>query len=382
MRMFNLIMNNMKTFYRFLVSAIIIFVIVSCSAGNKAVSYNSVVVPLSDTVTLTDGSIIYGLPRTIFTIRVDMERTIEIPGPYARYAADFLGVAKAITEESESWTITGVIVGTHEEIDPSEYYVIKSNSFLRSNALSLRKEGLILDINPRQFFTTEKQSVGDGQESDQFRFADLGSDEYFNLQRDTAYRRANIDSTFILLPYIVESRRRLTQEQLAENAARRIIELRDGKHLVLTGETNVFPQSDAAINEINRMEKEYTELFAGKVIKENRSYTVTFIPEPGMESKSITLFQFSEVMGPITGQAGGGVAITAELIPEQKTKALNIINNNRQQGGATFDKLFYRAPDIVNLRISMGREVLFNSRKMVYQFGEIVQLPANFIISK
>jgi hypothetical protein len=311
-----------------------------------------------------------------------MERAIEIPGPYARYAADFLGITDAITEENESWTITGIIVGTHEEIDPSEYYVIKSNSFLRSNVLSLRKEGLILDINPRQFSTTERQTVGDGQELEQFRFADLGSDEYFNIQRDTAYRRVTIDSTFIRLPYIVETRRRLTQEQLAENAARRIIELRDGKQMILTGEAGVFPQSDAGINEINRLEKEYTELFAGKVVKENRSYTVTFIPEPGMENMSVTLFRFSELTGPITGSANEGVAIAAELIPEQKTKALNIINNNQRPGSITFDKLFYRAPDIVNLKISMGREVLFNSRKMVYQFGETVQLPANFIISK
>jgi hypothetical protein len=376
----------MKTFYGFLTSAIMIFVIVSCTAGSKAVSYNSAIVPLSDTVTFTEGCVIYGLPRTVFTIKVDMERKIEIPGPYARYAADFLGITDAITEENESWTITGITVGTHEEIDPSEYYVIyhstKSNSFFGSNALSLRKEGLILDINPRQFFTTERQAVGDGQESDMFRFADLGSDEYFNIQKDTVYQRVNIDSAFIRVPYIVESRRRLTQDQLAENAARRIIELRDGKHLVLTGETNVFPQSDAAINEINRMEKEYTELFAGKVVKENRSYTVTFIPEPEMENKSVTLFRFSELTGPITGSASGGVAITAELIPEQKTKALTIINNNRKPGSVTFDKLFYRAPDIENLRISMGREVLKKKKKMVYQFGEIVQLPANFIISK
>jgi hypothetical protein len=311
-----------------------------------------------------------------------MERAIEIPGPYARYAADFLGITDAITEENESWTITGVIVNTHEELDPSEYYVIKSSSFLQSNALSLRKEGLILDINPRQFFATEKQSVGDGQDMGQFRFADLGSDEYFNIQRDTAYRMVSLDSTFIRLPYTVDSRRRLSQAQLAENAARRIIELRDGKHLILTGEANVYPQSDAGINETNRLEKEYTELFAGKVIKEKRSYTVTFIPESGMERKSVTLFQFSEITGLVTGQSSGGVAIVAELIPEQKTKALNMINNNQQVGGVTFDKLFYRVPDIVNLRISMGREVLFNSRKMVYQFGETIQLPANFIIAK
>ena len=246
----------------------------------------------------------------------------------------------------------------------------------------MRKEGLILDINPRQFFATEKQAVGDGQESGQFRFADLGSDEYFNIQRDTVFRRVSIDSTFIRVPQLVESRRRLSQAQLAENAARRITELRDGKHLILTGEANVFPQSDAAINEINRLEKEYTELFTGKIVKEKRSYTVTFIPEAGMERRSVTLFQFSELTGPIMGQSNGGEAIVAELIPEQKTKALNIINNNQQRGSVVFDKLYYRAPDIVNLKISMGHETLFNSRKMVYQFGEIIQLPANFIISK
>lgn len=372
----------MKKFHRFITATVIICAVISCSTGKKTVD-QTVIVPLSDTVAITDGSIIYGLPRTVFTIKVEMERAIEIPGPYAGYAAEFLGINDAITEESELWTITGVIVNTHEEIDPSEYYVIKTNSFLRSNALSLRKEGLILDINPRQFFAAERQSLGDGTELNQFRFADLGSDEYFNLQRDTAYRRVSVDSTFIRLPYIVERRRRLTQEQLAENAAKRVMELRDGKHLILTGEANVFPQSDAAINEINRMEKEYTELFSGKVIKENRSYTVTFIPEPGMERRSITLFQFSDHTGPVTNQSSGGEAIVAELIPEQKTKALNVINNKPyNQRGATFDKLYYRTPDIVNLKISMGREVLFNSRKMVYQFGEIIQLPENFIISK
>jgi hypothetical protein len=341
------------------------------------------VVPLSDTVSLTDGSIIYGLPRTVFSVRVEMERTLEIPGPYARYAADLLGITDAISKDSEFWSITGVSVNTHEELDPSEYYVIKSSTFLKSNALTLRKEGLILDINPKLFYTAEKQFVGDGQEYEQLRFSDLGSDEYYNLQSDTAYKRVSIDSTFIRIPYIVEKKKRLSSEQLAEKAAKRIMELRDGKHLILTGEANVFPQSDAAINEMNRMEREYTELFSGKVIKENRSYFIQIIPEPGMENKPFTLFLFSELTGPVTGSAKGGVAITAELVPEQKTRSLTVINKSQpDQPNTTFDKLYYRVPDIVNLKISQGNEVLFKSRKLVFQFGETIQLPANFIIGK
>ena len=145
--------------------------------------------------------------------------------------------------------------------------------------MALRKEGLILDINPRLFNIAENQSVGDGQAYEQLRFSDLGSDEYFKIQSDTAYRRVSIDSTFIRIPYIVEKKRRLSPEQMAEKAATRIMELRDGKHLILTGEANVFPQSDAAINEINRIERQYTELFSGKIVKENKSYSVQIIPE-------------------------------------------------------------------------------------------------------
>jgi hypothetical protein len=373
----------MKTPFRLLTLALLISGVSSCSVFKEADDSKPVVVPLSDTVSMTEGSIIYGLPRTMFTVRFDMERTLEIPGPYARYAADFLGITDAIDRESEYWEITGVTVKTHEELDPSEYYVIKSNSFLKSNALSLRKEGLILDINPKQFYANEKQSVGDGQESEQLRFTDMGSDEYYNLLSDTVYKRVSIDSAFIRIPYIVEKKKRLSSEQMAEKAAKRIMELRDGKHLILTGEANVFPQSDAAINEINRLEREYTELFLGKVLKEKRSYSVNLLPEQGMEKKPFTLFQFSELTGPVTGSAKGGVAVNAELIPEQKTKALTFINQNQSdQVATTLDKMFYRVPDIVNLKISLGNEILFNSRKMVYQFGETIQLPANFIIGK
>ncbi len=373
----------MKNFLSHITVILIISSVVSCTTGKKVVDSKPVVVPLSDTVSLTESTIIYGLPRTVFAVRVEMERTLEIPGPYSRYAADLLGITDAVDKESEYWTITGITVNTHEELDPSEYYVIKSSSFLRSNALSLRKEGLILDINPKQFLVTEKQSVGDGHEFDQLRFADLGSDEYYNLQSDTAYKRVSIDSTFIRIPYIVEKKKRLSTEQLAEKAARRIMEMRDGKHLILTGEANVFPQSDAAINEMNRLEREYTELFAGKVIREIRSFSFNLIPEPGMAKKSIPLFQFSELTGPVTGSAKGGVPVNAELVPEQKTKELTVINKNPSgEANTTFDKLYYRVPDVVNVKILMGNEVLFKSRKLIYQFGETIQLPANFIIGK
>jgi hypothetical protein len=153
--------------------------------------------------------------------------------------------------------------------------------------------------------------------------------------------------------------------------------------MILTGEANVFPQNEAAITEINRLEKEYTELFTGKTLKETRTFTYQIIPGKEMAGKPVGLFQFSELTGPVTGTTKGGKPVTVELKPEQKTKDLTIITKKQAEPEVPgFDKLFYRVPDVVNMKISLGPEVLFNSRKLIYQFGEVIQLPANYIIGK
>jgi hypothetical protein len=373
----------MKTTIRLFILLITLLFTFSCASSNKLADSKSVILPLSDSAALRGGSIVYGLPRTVFTVVVEMERTIEKPGPYAQFAGDLLGLTDVIQNESESWSIDGITVKTHDELDPSEFYVISSTSLFQTNVLSLRKEGLILDLNPGIFYSNEKQSGINESENIQYHSFDLGSDEYFQLQRDTAYKRMNVDSSFIRIPYVVEKKKKLTVDQLAEKAAKRLMEMRDGKHLILTGEANVFPQNDAAINEINRLEKAYTELFTGKTLKQTLSFSYQIIPQKTMIGKSEILLQFSNLTGPVTGTMKGGKPVTIEFIPEKKTKNLTIINRVQAKAeGTKYDKLFYRVPDVVDVKISLGSGKLFDSRKLIYQFGEVIQLPANYIIGK
>jgi hypothetical protein len=321
----------------------------------------------------------------VLTFTVEFERTIEKPGPYARYASDLLGLDKVIMAESESWTIEGISVNSREEIDPSEYYIIESNSLFQTNVLALRKEGLILDLNPQSFSSSGNFKMAGDQDISQFSSKDLGSDEYYMIQSDTAYKRLSIDSSFVRVPYVVEKKRKLTTDQLAERAAKRLMEMREGKHMILTGEANVFPQSDAAILEINRLEKAYMELFAGKIIKQKISFTYRVIPNKDTDTKPVVLFQFSDVTGPSGSNGKGGIPVTLELTPEQRTKDLAIIRKHTEEPRTktqTYDKLYYRVPDVVSLKVSKGQEVFLNSRQLVYQFGEVVQLPANFIIGR
>jgi len=372
----------MKPTIRISILLIIVLIALSCSSERKLAGSKSIIMPLSDTPP-NEGSIVYGLPRSVFTVVAELERTLELPGPYAKYAGDFLGLDNVIMSENESWSIKGISVRTHEELDPSEFYVVESSTVFQTNVLSLRNEGLILDINPGMYYSGGNLTGINKSGSNQFRSFDLGSDEYFQLQRDTAYKRVNIDSSFIRIPYIVEKKRKLSIDQLAEKAAKRLMELRDGKHLILSGEANVFPQNEAPINEINRLEKEYTELFTGKTIKETRTFTCQVIPSKEMIGKPVVLFRLSELTGPLNVSNQGGKPVTIEFIPEQKTKDLMIINKTKTKSEApVYDKLFYRVPDVVNLKIAMGTEILFSSRRLVYQFGQVIQLPANYIIGQ
>jgi hypothetical protein len=373
----------MKTITRLLIFLIIILFTGSCLPLKKRVKPANTVSHLSDSTILRQGTLVYGLPMTVFTVEVEIERIIEIPGPYARFAGDLLGLTDVIRSEAESWSIESIAVNSHEEVDPSEFYVIEGNTLFQSNILALKKEGLILDLNPESASQETGRKTGREISINQFRSFDLGSDEYYEVQSDTAYRRVSIDSSFIRIPYLVEKKKKLTIDQLAEKAARRLMELREGKILILTGEANVFPQDESSINEMNRLEKEYTELFVGKTFIEPRTFKFQIIPKKEMSGKPLTLFRFSEVTGPAEGTEKNGTPVIIEFAPEQKTKDLTILYRQQPEPAAeTFDKLFYRVPDVVNVRITMATETLYNSRKLVYQFGELLQLPANYILGK
>ncbi|NLN30133.1 MAG: DUF4831 family protein [Bacteroidales bacterium] len=366
-----------------LTSLIIIFFAASCSLLRTSSKPYTRVTPLTDTTVLRDGSLVYALPRTMFTVKVELERTIELSGPYAAYADELLGLRNVILHENENWAVRSVAVSSHEEADPSEFYVIESNTLVQPNYLALRKEGLIFDLYPRTSSRITDESDGKEIDVSRFRSFDLGSDEYYRVQTDTVYKRVSVDEQFIRIPYTVEKRKKFSDAQLAERAARRLMDLRDGKFLILMGEANVFPQSSAAIDEINRMERELTELFTGKSIIDIRTFTYSIVPEKRMVGEEVEIFRFSEVTGPETADSESGMPVVMELMPEEKTRDIAVIAADPADALSSVPgRVYYRIPDIVNVTVRLGDETLYNSRKLVCQFGKVMQLPANYIIGK
>jgi hypothetical protein len=376
-------MKNLIPAFLVLATGVLIF---SCVPVKKMPQPVTKVYAMSDTSGVTDGSLLYALPMTVFKLNFEFRHSVERPGPYARYAPEMLGIKDVITRERETWTITRVTVSSTEELDPSEFYIIEASSIVQTNALSLKRAGLILDINPAIYGNVSANVTDNGMNQANLRFDDLGADEYFVAQNDTAYRVVKLDTAFIKIPYLVEKKKNLSLDQLADKAARTLLDLRDGKQRILNGEANVFPQSNAGIDEINRVEKEYMALFTGKTLVETKTLSFTVIPQKEQSGKPVSIFKFSPEAGPSTTSSDPGTPVVLTLDPAGKTKDITIISRPVQEGkepdAKVWDKLYYRVPDVVTLKITRGSESLFESRKLVYQFGQVVQLPANFILGK
>jgi hypothetical protein len=355
-----------------------------CSTSEKASGKSITVTPLGEGVKVTDGTLVYALPLTVFEIDVAVEHTVTIPGPYATFASELLGLNEVITSENEIWEIANVDLKSEDELDPSQFYVVQGTTLMQSNAFALKRSGLILDVNPDVYAGKCIPNNQDQSGYPDLVFHDLGVDEYVSYKADTAYKLVKADTAFIKIPYLVQKKSIPTLEEEASAAAKKLLELREGKHLILTGEANVFPQNDAAINEMNRLEKEYTELFTGKKWSEIKHYRFWFTPQPSMAGNKTAIFNFSADDGIRNMGNGKGQPVYIEMVASGKTKDLNLVVRpvTSKNDIELSDRIYYRVPDVADIRITNGSTVFCTARKLVYQFGSIVALPSNFIIGK
>jgi hypothetical protein len=353
----------------------------ACSSSKKVpATVKTTVLPMGDSVKLYEGSVAYSLPLTAFDFTVVAEKRVLKAGPYHRYADQFLGLKDVISEDKVIWELREVRIKPVLEVDPEHYYIIEADGLIETNALALKAAGLIMDISPTHF--SEGDYSGEmSNESFRFEFRDMGSDEYFNIEKDTTYRLVELDTSFVRIPYVLERRRKLTLEEQAENTARILLELREGRHMILTGEANVFPQDRAAIDEINRLEDEYISLFSGKSHREIKSFKYFFVPSKEMVGKPNIIFRFSPESGVVDSKDISGRPIVVELISTGKVSNVNMVSRDNS-GLKQYDKLYYRIPELVNVRVTDGRRNLGNSRQYIYQFGPVINLPANYIIGK
>jgi len=365
---------------KYILPILLVLILYACSVKEVPVKVNTQVLPLGDSVKLYEGSLVYALPQTVLDFTVIAEKIVQKAGPYHAYANELLGLRDVISADQVIWTIKEVKINTVQELDPSEFYVMKSDGLIQTNAISMINAGLIMDVNPSVYMNREFDSRNYFQDDTRIGHRDMGSDIYYNVEQDTAYRVVDVDTAFFRIPYVLERRRQLNLSEQAEHTARILLELREGRHLILTGEATVFPQNKAAIDEINRLEDQYISLFAGKTYTSEVEFDFSFVPDGSMKNKPVVIFRFSQEKGVLDVNDLTGRPVVIEMMSNNDMPAVNMINNDGQL--TTYDKIYYRVPEIVDIRITDGNRNLGGKRQLIYQFGKKVALPANYILGK
>lgn len=315
-----------------------------------------------------DEGIIYSLPRLGFKVMVDVEQTVRIPGPYADYAEQYLGIKEPVRNKETLWKIIGVKVELFSEPDPNA--VFETNDSL-VQSVSLLSSGIIKGVNVEGTESVlELNSVENimNENGDEYVFIDLSSDNFYDIL-------VNSDTG-------AEDFQTKTKQVKAREAADYLMRLRQKRAYTILDPSDVVPEDGVGFNvlveEIKRIENDYVALFAGKKITENHQMCFRFV-SGNNEVRNEVLFRFSETGGIVSPSdvSGKPVFINVEKDEIDDRKLAELKDSKHPDAGKS--GLYYRVPVNASMSITDGLSSFFEGSVPMPQFGAIVPFPVNML---
>lgn len=164
--------------------------------------------------------------------------------------------------------------------------------------------------------------------------------------------------------------------QLAKEVADKIEEIRKAKFNLISGyyETAFNPETFKLMYEkLDAMEEEYTNLLLGNHVKKTVVKTVYVIPNKEVPTQTVA--KFSESEGVTVGTSGSGTPIMVQTLSMNTTAAINAPSQSAVELMSYENKVFYRLPEMANVKVTLGRDTLIEDRVVVNQLGAVLMAP-------
>lgn len=349
--------------------------VISCGPSNKITVSN-----VNDYNSLQNASLLYALPLTVFDISVTAEEVITIPGPYAAFADKYLGINNVPKSTGQSWHITSINVSHHIEADPDFLFVIR-NVPGSENSDKLHKliaDSCILDLNVFTVNRTQHYSIP--YDPNEVLFTDLSVKRNFDSEGKKEISLLLPDTNYTARMASSKGISEKTTEQKAEEAANFLIKLRKRRFKLVAGQYDFMPEGLAmaeALKELERIEKNYLELFIGKHITKAYAEHYTYTPTPLKEIDRPVVLRFSEKNGFHSAREASGIPVVLEVESANKLKGLKTANASVKPGN---NIISYRLPDQVAVKLTVGEQTWAEAVCPVYQSGVMVSVDLNNMI--
>lgn len=311
---------------------------------------------------VTDG-IYYNLPRNVIRLDFTVECVNEIKGKYSNFAKELLETNNYIKEDDVKYYIKDVTVDVLTETDSEMIFYISTDEKSKDN----------IELNMR--FTSEGNIQSFGIKDDR---RDLDSE---NVSFENRLAQQNTNPDFVYLPLRDDEEDedgnstddKMSEKEIAQSIVEEIKKIRLAYFDLISGyqEIDYGNTITYMLEELKKMEKEYLSLFVGKVERNDNVKTFYIIPEEGTNNYSVA--KFSDKEG-FNSKTGDNVKIVLQEISSSNVKGISedVIKNTTYN-----NKMVYREPAYVNMKLMKGDEILIDNRIQISQLGNFILLPIN-----
>ena len=347
---------------------------------------------LLSAVNLFGQTVVYSLPSTTIHLTVEAVRSSYTPGPYAEYAKKYLGIDVPL-EESVTFDLSNIRLTPCLEADMSSCYVINLSGISKKVAplsfLKMTSQGLVVLSNDN----TGNESLWRFPTIASGNSDMLASEATSNLtSTETVLYRAerNDNGEFERVAFKQSQVVEKSTEKKAQEAASMILDLRQNRVNIITGNTDATFSGDAlraAIDETYRIEESLMRLFTGTACSSVQTMNFDIVPDSSRTEEIVIAFRLSDTQGLLPSDDISGRPVVMEIVPEtvqpeteQFTSSTRNGSSYRTYRASQNDEIHYRIPVICTIKITDGQELILQSRVPVYQKGQELTFPVGILL--
>ncbi len=316
--------------------------------------------------TFTEG-VVYSLPRTGLRIQVKAAKETFLPGPYAAYAQQLLGIKNVKTKASVNWIIEDVKIELFSEPDPDQVHKAMGNA---ASLVNLTSDGCLAGINSK--LSDDKNEIVFTNRIGQIKKFD--NKDLFEYFTDSPVYTAG-DSTNNYKPV------KLPDEQKISKAAQRVLECRRIQYEIAAGLVDeLHPDGEAykvSLKELKKIEEDYLSLFVGKSTYDEDIFGFDYVPKSGDKSEAV--FRISDENGivPASDLSGKPVMIEFEIDKDLTQKYTSLVKSDNP--GAGQSGVYYRVPGRATISLINDMNVIASTRATIAQFGAVAPMPEELL---
>ena len=309
-----------------------------------------------------EAALVYYSPKTAVVLDFTYTEETQVRGQFAQYAEDLLGATDVVKENSTSYTLEDVRIGTSSTADPSRPHKITVDGGIP----------MLFTINDKGLLTGYNVPAPEKKEA---------------VNYDKSPRKPAVKSRIcprMVAPYPEEVLMAAGPMAQANEVAKQILHIRETRMYLLSGEVEHAPADGKAmelvLNELDEQEQALTELFIGKKTKktEHKKITLNTINRNGFQDREIYKehLYFSDENGFTTKENVDADSIMV-WIGSQKVhyKAADTDPKKAKKKGDEASQVVYNLPGEAVVRVIYKGRLLGERTIPVAQKGIDVPLP-------